>query len=371
MTINEIRKQKFSKNQFEKINFGVSESHYWIKLKFENTFNKKIERLLEIGFPLLDYVSAYFYKADEKPYKIIRTGDLRNYDSREVDNRNFVFRIDLKHGENQEVYLHIHSVGTINIPLLLHTSGTIHKSALSVQFMYGVFYGIMSVIFCYHFILFIGLRNKYHFYYICVVFFSILSTATINTILFEYITKDFPLFTNILLPFTILITLLFLILFSQHFLDSKTRTPKVDTLLNLLAIVTLISAIMSIVIPSHAIINICTILAIIVPIALFLNGVIIFKTYKPARLFVLAWTFPFFGIMLYALREWSILSDSFLTAYSMQIGVIVGTVLHSSSLAYKVNILRRERLEARNNLIAAQKNQSGETGGHKQKTGPS
>ena len=54
--------QRWTKGQEDILSFGYTESAYWFYSPLTNTSKKPIERFIEIAYPVLDNIDAYFIR---------------------------------------------------------------------------------------------------------------------------------------------------------------------------------------------------------------------------------------------------------------------------------------------------------------------
>jgi len=71
--------------------------------------------------------------------------------------------------------------------------------------------------------------------------------------------------------------------------------------------------------------------------------IIIFKGYKPALFYAIAWAFFLSGLAIFSLRNFGIIPANAFTNYILYYGSAVETVLLSIALADKINILKKEK----------------------------
>jgi len=85
----------------------------------------------------------------------------------------------------------------------------------------------------------------------------------------------------------------------------------------------------------------------VVVIKLSLSG------YRPAKLFLLAWTMFLTGIILFVLRNLGVLPYSNLTNYTMQVGTAIEVTLLSLALADRINIFKLEKERSQEEVVRA------------------
>jgi len=145
-----------------------------------------------------------------------------------------------------------------------------------------------------------------------------------------------------------------LLLFARSFLDIKHQMPKMNrvfmTIIGLYSL-TIIFRVLGFAHTSYRMIDICalclTLSVYVVVIKLSLAG------YRPAKLFLLAWTMFLTGIILFVLRNLGVLPYSNLTNYTMQVGTAIEVTLLSLALADRINIFKLEKERSQEEVVRA------------------
>lgn len=92
-------------------NFGFTESSFWVKLQLTNSSNQMESILLRQDYPLIDFLE-FWQVENQTIIRNINTGDGRNFDSREIEHKDFLFKIDLKPNVTQSIYLRYQTSGS-------------------------------------------------------------------------------------------------------------------------------------------------------------------------------------------------------------------------------------------------------------------
>ncbi len=346
--IDDIMSVKFITNSDDDLNFGYIDYHVWVKVNIENhsdiNFN---DFLLEVGFPSLDYVDIYIKNKSTNDLKIVNTGDMRLYGSREFDHPNYVVRLGkINKGELCNLFIHVKSSGSTYVDLKLWSFSKFYKYERSRQIIFGIYYGIMLIMIIYNIFLFISLNDKSYLFYILYILSFIITVSNINGFTYEYILFNFPYLNNMLLPVFCFVTYCFMILFAKYLLDLKQRSHYCNKCLNIILFISIIFAVISPAIGYKYALRIATSLSIFVSISIIVSGLILVKSFRPARYFITAWLFFLFGIILVSLRQWGILPHNFVTDYSFQLGSASEAIILSVSLIDRIYVLRQEKYDA-------------------------
>jgi len=148
------------------------------------------------------------------------------------------------------------------------------------------------------------------------------------------------------------------ILFARRFLQIKTYTPWLSTVLHIytgIYVVAFLLAAGGLFVWSYNLITFCA-----AAIFLLIPGAIqaIRRGYKPAIYFLVAWMFFIVAVVIFVLKDAGVVPFNLWTYFAMPLGNSIEVVLLSLALASKINELKRETAEARESqLQLAQRNE--------------
>lgn len=176
---------------------------------------------------------------------------------------------------------------------------------------------------------------------------------------YEYIWSNYPYIANHSPAIAASVSVFFLVLFTQAFLNTSEFLPKAHRILTFISYVILINLILSF-IPSTNSFSILSTNIITLLLNLFILPVafIIFrKNYRPARFFLLAFVILILSAIIFILRNFGVIPNSFITDYSLQIGSVFEVTLLTFAIVDRFKSFKNEalyRLEELNKLQAEQ-----------------
>ncbi|MCU0846408.1 MAG: SpoIIE family protein phosphatase [Spirochaetes bacterium] len=355
LTIDDIKlpeyASSFIKSGIEIPSFGFTSSAYWIKFSIDCGNRCSENWLLEFQYPLMDEIELYTPKKNGS-FLRYTTGYSHPFSQRDVLHRNFVFNLDLSKNKITYFYLRLKNEDRMDIPLTLWSSKTFQEKDHVEQYVLGIYFGIIFVMFLFTLLLFIQLREitfiNYIFFIISYGFFQL----TQNGIFFEYFTPVFLEKYNHYIPFSISITLIATVLFSQTFLNTHKYTPKIDKFLMGLKILLGITIPVNFFLRYDISIQIQVVLSLVTVSSILATGVIIFlKKYRPAKYFLFAWSVILIGAMIYALKVIAIIPTNLFTTYAIQVGSVIQFFILALGIGDRINLMAMERNEAQQNAI--------------------
>ena len=159
------------------LNFGYSESTYWLRLKLGATADAPGKWLLEVGYPSLDRVELYTRQGDQLIHQT--TGDLQSFATRAYPHRNLVFPVDIKPGTEQNIYLRVRSEGSLTLPLKLWSTTALHTNDQGVSSVLAMYFGMLLALGLYNLLLSFSLRERIYLSYVATVSGMIIAQASI------------------------------------------------------------------------------------------------------------------------------------------------------------------------------------------------
>ncbi len=346
----------FESSAAEIPNYGFTKSAYWIKFTLKNNSTLPRELLLETGFPLLDLIN--FYNTDLINNKIqwqhTQTGRLIPFKERKLNNRNFVFRLNFTPHEEKRCLMRIKTDDGMIFPLTIWEKASfLAKSHLELLF-FGIYYGIIIVMFFYNLFLFLSTRDRSYFYYILYIGSFGMFQAAMNGVAYQYLWPGHSWWAIHANPFFIALSVFFGLVFSINFLDTSFNAPFLHKILKSLAVLSLMLIPGALILDySFTIISgqILPLLCIftVIPAAIVSR----LRGYRPARFYLIAWSMFLFGVVLSTLRVMGILPHNVITEHGLQIGSGIEAILLALALADRIKIMEKEKNEAQAKMIEA------------------
>ena len=366
----EILEDKTNKLTFEKIlkktnihfkmskdkipNFGSSNSSFWIKFSFKNIDHPSNEWMLSFEQVWCDYID--FYKKIGNKWDVIKTGDRTKFKTREVKNRNFVFKI--RPGKKSTYYIRIKTNDGVQIPLKLYSASSFAEEESWSMIGFGLFYGIMFVMIVYNFFIFISTRSLSYLYYILYIsFYTLLNMAT-NGLGFQFIYPSSIWFQNEGFLCRASILGVSLVYFTMNYLGVNDSTPKIKKIFTFYLYTAILFFVCSL-FPIYK--------YLIGPFYLFLGTGFIYMlfvgvykvkmNYRPAKYYIIAFVFLISGALFQIVQiNTPFLPSWFIFTHGFQIGGVIEVILLSLGLADIINILLEENVKANKQLEEANLN---------------
>ena len=352
LAINQVVNKKFNNYNKDLLNFGVENTTYWIKLTSEKdqTFNKE---LLHIEQPRFVVYEMY----DQKQAKIHRPKanfELQK-DKPHKDLQDIAFLLPDTVKKDESFYLRLKAHEAFITKIVVVKERTLDDKNSLRDIIFGIYTGIMLVMFVYNLFLFIIVRDRSYIFYVFYILFTWLTQISIQGYGLRYIwTAENPIDHSSVVLFSS-IGLIFATLFSVSFLSTKIFVPKIHRV-----VITFISIIPLNIILLYAfdtyisfiIMQLFTLFG--VTIALTTSYYVYFKKhFKPAGFYLIAWSILLVGAVLFILKDYGILPYNTFTIYLLQISSAIEVMLLSFALADKINYFKKENETAQAQALNA------------------
>ncbi len=336
------------------LDYGLTDSAYWMRLPLRNTSDQPVERLLEIGWANLGDVR--FYQPDAQgAYQASLTGSGPPFASRPYRNRYFVFPITLPAHSEQLYFLRFQSTAPLIVPARLWEPQAFHAHERDDYLAQAWYFGIATAMILFNFLLFLGLRDAIYLQYVAFVSLGALTLATENGLTKEFLWNESPFWSNIAPGVGYTLSFGAMLIFTRTMLNTRTLMPRFDRVLQLLVGVLLLLP-LAMLVDYHALIKPTTFLYIITCLLVMGTGIYaLYLRQRSAVFFVAAFTLLMFGGLLVGIRNLGLLPTNVFTINGMQIGSALEMLLLAFALADRFNIVRRDKAQAQRDALAAER----------------
>lgn len=327
------------------LSYGFTRSAYWLRLRVRNASDQPVERLLEIGYPLLSSIALYQPTATGA-YQAVVTGVATPFSTRPYRNRHFVFPLTLAAHAEQVVYLRIQSTSSMLIPALLWEPQVFHAYERDDYAAQAWYFGMATALILFNLLLFVALRDVVYLLYCGFAICTALTISASNGLGKEFLWPDTTLWSNIAISVLGSLTLAALLLFMRRMLNTREIIPRPDRLIKVFVGLQLLFAIgvaispQGIAVPGTVLISVTAVL--ILSVGVFCA---VWRHQRIAVFFVVAFSVWILGTAVVGLKTLTLLPANTLTMNGYQIGSALEMLLLAFALAYRFNMIRRQATE--------------------------
>lgn len=358
LTIDDIMNEppeRWTQNSNQVFNMGYSSSTWWLKLDLSNVSNKKLERFLEISYPVLDYVDAYIISNGvlQQTYNL---GDKYPFHQRPVDHRHFIVPLEWQDDETLTVFLAIRSSSSVQAPLTLWEQHAFYEVDQTRTLVQGIYYGIMFVMIMYNLFVYLVVGERNYLYYVIFVLCTPLFMASLNGYAFQYLWPHFTQWNDQAILVSLSGVVLFGAIFTYRFLDLNQLHATYRWIATTLICGAIFIIALSFYLPYSTVIRILIPFAALACIYAFICGTLRWRDGSlSARYYTVAWSALLGGGVILALNKFHILPKNSFTEYAVQIGSALEVILLSFALAERINQERRMRFDAQQEALTTER----------------
>lgn len=322
--------------------FGFVDGAYWFHTRLFNAGNTEQRWLLVLKYPLLDNVDVYLRYPDGR-VDHLASGDMLPFSARAIRYRHPNFWVDLPQRTEVELLVRTQSKSSMQAPLALYTFGAFAEMERDAQIGIGIYNGILFALFFYNLILWLSLRDSSHFWYMCHIAGFGLVMFCLNGLAFEYLWPRSPWLANHAIPLSMAVSQIAMHQFARKFLELEQRWPLGDLISRCLIGFFTLVGIASFWVDYRLSVKLGTYCVFPGVMAIIYQAMYtIRRGYRPAQLFLAAWTMLLLGTAMYASVSIGLLPKTFVTEYGIQVGSATEMILLSFALAFRYANLRSE-----------------------------
>jgi PAS domain S-box-containing protein len=355
LTIDQVASPKFddqfTPSQVEVPNYGYTNSAYWVRLYISNQTRHTDRWLLEQGFANTHYVDLYTPLPNGEGYSVKQTGVLRPTATRDIPYPRIIFALDIPPGSEQTYYLRFQNGASMTLPLTLWSQATFINDALVELLWMGIFYGVLAGLLLYYLFLLFSLREASYLYFVAFLASLLIQELSYDGYLATYVIPNWNLLKANVNAWSFSLMMATLVLFSDSFLEIKTRLPKLHWI-NLTILI--VWAILILIVPFTSYYSIARVgapLGLVSLLLVLIEGIVSsLRGFRPARFFLIAWVGLLVSIFWVLLIRLGITSSSLLSENLYRPGVLWMAVCWAIALADRINLLKAQTEVANLNL---------------------
>lgn len=334
----------------ERYSFGLFKPPHWFKFTLPQ-MDSNSNRVLEISYPLLDYISVWF-EGDDGTLAEFHTGDSLPFAQRSIVNESFLFPVP-KTKQMITVYIRVQTKGALHLPIKVWTESNYVSFASEYSIVMGILLGIMLAMGISNFFYFITTRSNIFAVYAGCVMFLALSLASRHGLGYKYLWSESPWFQQHALPLFAITAVALFILFCDLLLDVQRHCFKLSWLLKRLVAVYLCCAVLSLFV-SFRFVN-SGFLTMLLAGGILIYAVTIWlwiKGVSLAGIYLLASSLLFCSGFMICLDYLNLVKFDLPSDYIIVLGAAIETLLLALVLAISINQQRRALQNAQNQLLA-------------------
>ena len=336
-------------NQQEILNLGFDQASYWIWVELENIETATQHLLLDIGYPSLDNIWVYSV-SDSGDMLQWHTGDIFTHEHRPIEHRNFIFPLTLESLEKTQLYIHVQTAGTVQVPITLWSEEAFYENIQGSYLIHGIFFGIFLVMIVYNFFLYLSMKESSYIYYVVFASSFLFFFLSLSGFGFQYIWPASHIFQQYSILIFISLAMFALSGFTLKFLRITKTEKTAFWCLTSIEIISVLNLFLCLVLAYEHVIKIQMFTTLYMSIVCIAIGILSWnKIGDGAKYYTAAWITMALGVILLASNKLGYIESNFFTEYCAPASAAIQSLLLSFALANRI------RQEQKNRVIAEQK----------------
>lgn len=338
----QVRYMPFEVNKREIPNLDLSKSTFWVRFQVQNK-TKNDTLLVRVPYPILDSVTFYYPIGAQKVDSSI-AGGLTPLYRRRFRTQDFIFQLPVKPDSVATVFLKIRSNGPMLVPIFVGPPAVVFLNFARDDMIFGIYIGLIGVMLFYNLFIFFSVKDKNYLIYVFYIASVGITQACLKGYGYRYLWHNFPFITNQSVFWSGILSAIGSILFVKYFLQTRSKLPRINRILNAFIILDLIAGLLSIFSYYYLSYQIINTIALLGAVVLLLCGIILsVKGYRAARFYLIAWSFFLISVIIYVLETYSLVSFNLLTQNIILVGSGIEITLLSFALADKINTYKKDK----------------------------
>ena len=325
-------------------NFSASGEAYWLKLELDPQTESGL--LLELANASVDEISC-FMLCDGRLVTGVGDGATTRTGQLSLVGTYPTFAIPVGDCQRLTALLRLKSYKSLIVPMRITGPREVQRDSHRRDIFFSFYAGVILVMLLYNLFLYLSVGDRSYMEYTV----YILSVGGTQLVLNGYAkwlnVHDYPWVELRLTHFFGVFSGMATIVFAQNFLRLRQYVPWLHKVLwtyfvlyGLALLLTLAGALSM----AYNLINFCAL-----AIFLLIPGAVITrrKGYKPAGFFLLAWLVFILAVVIFVLKDVGLIPYNIWTYYALPVGSAIEVVMLSLALASRINQLKRDTAEAR------------------------
>ncbi|HTK18827.1 MAG TPA: 7TM diverse intracellular signaling domain-containing protein [Mucilaginibacter sp.] len=330
-------------------NYDIA-SVYWYRIRIKHPSSTQKRWILEFFDQTIDDVTAYIPTANNT-YESKHFGALHKFGERTYHHKNFEINLNIYPGKELTYYFRVKSHQTADIIIVLRSVGWFIQYALNEYLLFGVFYGMILVFSFYNLLMFIAVRQRQYLYYIfynlSVAFYELCNDG----VGYQYLWPNSPGWNQYAYGFALCCVSVFALMFTDKLLFVKTNAPWLHRLIQAVIGIRILFFFVCYFTDKQWF-NYKFLEFIPLCIAFFTGVYIFIRGYRPARFFVLGYSFLFVGFIVKLLIAFGQINIGTIGYYSLSICFILEMIFFAFALSDQVRVLKKSKENAQREMIS-------------------
>lgn len=345
LTIEDIaqpdRAPDFAPNSGLSVNLGFTRAPVWLRFTLHNDLAEPTDWVLEIRNPRLALAELYA-PTEDAGYMVKSAGTELSFYAREIMHPHPSFTITLPPGRTCTYYLRLRLSGSMRFRLTLWQAAVFRGHMAALSLLVNLHIGILLTMALYNLVIFFGLRERGYLYYTLLILLFLLYQMAFNGTAIKYLWPNSSWWADRSVTVLFTLTVAVAMLFARAFLHGAIYAPRWAKAAVVIAAASAAVTVLSFfdTVWKYPLSHFLAVASALV--ALFMSIQCVRRGYRPARLFLVAWSVVIVGTGVLGLVGPGILPSTMVTENLLTVGFVAAVMILSMALANRVKVQEEE-----------------------------
>jgi len=336
-------------------NYGYTSSVYWFHLPLLNAAHYGSDWVVEVAYPVLDYVDLYVVR-DGEVQSFYKLGDKQPFSNRVFEHRNFRIPVELQPLDQLDIFIRINTSSAVQVPIRVWTYGGLMEYDQMDMLIVGVYFGLLLVMAIYNGMIYLAVRQRSNLHYVLYVVSYGFFQMALTGLAYQYIWPSGIHWNDQSILVSLAFSVLFGTMFIRSYLDLKSISPKLEVLYRFASWVGGVCILLSFVLPYSVMIQVIVYASTVLCLCAMAGGVYLWRSVgRSIQYFTLAWLCLFAGGLVLALNKFGFLPRNLFTENASLYGSALQVILLSMALVEQINMERKKRFAAQQRAIVQER----------------
>ncbi|MFT5690731.1 MAG: signal transduction histidine kinase/CheY-like chemotaxis protein [Oceanicoccus sp.] len=333
---------------------------YWFRVQLDNPLNREHTIAIQVEYPSINLADMYSIDVNGKMTTIYRgAGLLSRFDNRPLPHRNLVNRLTLQPHSSITLLWRIDIRPTFEFKVSAWSTSHFFQQDQQQQVLYGMVYGILLVMALYNFFLFLSTKEKSYLFYVFYVLTANYLLAAQEGHIYQYFATDVIWAKPEIFGMVYALNLTAFGLFCSSFLNLKTHSKKLFSIIRVSSISSSIFIVLVTVIGGQVLISFSFASSMVLFGTALIAGISVRKAgVISAGHFVIAMLVLSFALVGSNMATLGLIESNGITESLPAVGTTLMLIFFSLALADRINQLQKENHEAGEAIANAIKDKS-------------
>ncbi|WP_411822144.1 7TM diverse intracellular signaling domain-containing protein [Leptospira sp. 'Mane'] len=335
--------------------FGILDTTLWLRLDVKT--NTNIENwVLSLDNPSMSRMEFYVQDPITNTYIKKRGGRKVPLEELAYPSRHPVFPFSVPNGKTVRLFLKVETESATLLPLRFFTQKDYDNFDRLTGFISGAYYGAMILLLLYNLVLFFSTKDRLFLFYCIYLFCFAFFIFNSNNQWLPLVDFSQNTFVMTLSPVFSLLSTIAATVFAWVFLFPEKESTRIKKLLKISILIDMIALISLFFLPAIDHIRVANIVPMFGIMIITIAAILRFKEgFIGAKYFLIAWSFLIVSVMLFILMNLGFIDYSSFISYSPMYGSLFEGVFLSLGIGDRINLLKKEREEAKQALLESQR----------------